>query len=110
MLKILEPSNSIFKLYRRILEIALSKKITNSMIKLMRKKFTDLAYIELKEYEESRHREEQERYRALTILYENPKQLKSVITKKRINFLNKFLMIQSMSKTESLVEQSMRSP
>jgi len=51
MLQILEPSNSIFKLYRRIIEIALTKNITNTMVKLMRKKFTDQAFQELRDYE-----------------------------------------------------------
>lgn len=52
MFQILEPSNAVFQLSKKIVELAQKQKIiTNKMIKRMRSSFADEAFAELATYE-----------------------------------------------------------
>lgn len=103
MFQILEPTNAVFQLSKKIVELAQKQKIiTNKMIKRMRSTFADEAFAELATYEAAKT--------AIPKKSPDSKENMAALNQRRIRFLNKFQMMTSNSKYASIVAQSLADP
>jgi hypothetical protein len=61
MFQVLENSNTIFTLSRRIIELASKNKLSNKILNAMRVKYREEALAELRDYEKLRQSMDQEK-------------------------------------------------
>eukprot|EP00347_Sterkiella_histriomuscorum_P008165 403346136 len=109
MFQVLEPTNQVFNLYRRIIEIAQTKKITNRMIRIMRNKSQAEAFEELREFEAKQLNEENERQQALKILNPHTDSERKKDLKKQ-KFISRFQLFVVKDRITSIVDQSIKNP
>ncbi|CDW75098.1 tbc domain-containing protein [Stylonychia lemnae] len=104
LFQIFEPTNAVFTQKKKIIEKVLNTKLTNKFIKAQRAKFTDEALNEIKEYETSKNKNQNQSNNKQQMLQQFKTQ-KNVDDHLKLRFLQKFPLFQSPNKMKSTVSE-----